>query len=149
MAIAAAMSAHERSSFDPSPTPLLCNAEGTLNRQPKRHSIGRRASGFWLHNIIDERLTLLILLSIFSQKVVWKVSLSDIDANFRAEFAAVTGAAPNLRLLPWLPQNDLLGHPAVVAFLSHGGIHSMYEAIYHAVPMVMVPLTADQFDNAR
>ena len=77
------------------------------------------------------------------------MSPSDVDAASSSEFAAVTGAAPNLRLLPWLPQNDLLGHPAVTAFLSHGGIHSMYEAIYHGVPMVVVPLTADQFDNAR
>ena len=57
--------------------------------------------------------------------MVWKVSPLDIDADSRAEFAAVTGAAPNLRLLPWMPQNDLLGHPTVTAFLSHGGIHSM------------------------
>ena len=52
-------------------------------------------------------------------------------------------------MVPWLPQNDLLGHPVTHAFFTHGGIHSMYEAIYHAVPMVVMPLGADQPDNAR
>ena len=77
------------------------------------------------------------------------MSPTDVDAASSAEFAAATAGAPNLRVLTWLPQNDLLGHPAVVAFLSHAGIHSMYEAIYHATPLVVVPLGADQFENAR
>jgi len=57
--------------------------------------------------------------------------------------------AEDLHVVPWLPQNDLLGHPATRAFLTHGGIHSLYEAVYHAVPMVVVPIGADQPDNAR
>lgn len=85
-----------------------------------------------------------------AQRVVWKVVDDDIDSTAaRAKFAAVTAAALNVRIQPWLPQQDLLGHPGVKAFLTHGGIHSMYEGIYHAVPMVLMPLAADQFDNAR
>ena len=57
--------------------------------------------------------------------------------------------AEDLHVVPWLPQNDLLGHPATAAFPTHGGIHSLYEAVYHAVPMVVVPIGADQPDNAR
>ena len=57
--------------------------------------------------------------------------------------------AKNLHVVPWLPQNDLLGHPATRVFFTHGGIHSMYEAVYHGVPMVVMPLGADQPDNAR
>ena len=49
----------------------------------------------------------------------------------------------------WLPQQDLLGHPAVKLGLSHGGIHSMYEALWYSKPMVLVPIATDQFDNAR
>ena len=52
-------------------------------------------------------------------------------------------------MLPWIPQQDLLGHPAVKAFLTHGGIHSIYEALFHGQPMVIMPLGIDQFDNAR
>ncbi len=84
-----------------------------------------------------------------AQRVVWKVDASDLDAATRAELQSAVAAAGNVAVRPWLPQQDLLGHPAVKVFLTHGGIHSMYEAIYHGVPTVVVPLAADQADNAR
>ena len=31
----------------------------------------------------------------------------------------------------WMPQNDVLGHPRVKAFLSHCGTNSMYEVLTH------------------
>ncbi|XP_041956406.1 UDP-glucuronosyltransferase 2A1-like isoform X3 [Alosa sapidissima] len=55
--------------------------------------------------------------------------------------------APNTRLYEWIPQNDLLGHPKTRAFVTHGGTNGLYEAIYHGVPMVGIPLFADQPDN--
>uniref|UniRef100_A0A4W3HPA1 UDP-glucuronosyltransferase n=1 Tax=Callorhinchus milii TaxID=7868 RepID=A0A4W3HPA1_CALMI len=55
--------------------------------------------------------------------------------------------APNTKLIDWMPQNDLLGHPKIRAFISHGGINGIYEAICNGVPMVMVPLFGDQPDN--
>ena len=66
-----------------------------------------------------------------------------------AVFDAFDRCAGNIRVQQWLPQQDLLGHPAVKLFLSHGGIHSMYEARWHSKPMVLVPIATDQFDNAR
>uniref|UniRef100_A0A8D1C9Q6 UDP-glucuronosyltransferase n=1 Tax=Sus scrofa TaxID=9823 RepID=A0A8D1C9Q6_PIG len=54
---------------------------------------------------------------------------------------------PNTRLYDWIPQNDLLGHPKTKAFITHGGTNGIYEAIYHGVPMVGIPLFADQPDN--
>ncbi|XP_062382594.1 UDP-glucuronosyltransferase 2C1-like [Sardina pilchardus] len=53
----------------------------------------------------------------------------------------------NTLLVPWMPQNDLLGHPKVRAFVAHGGTNGIYEAIYHGVPIVGVPLLFDQFEN--
>ncbi|XP_036389462.1 UDP-glucuronosyltransferase 2C1-like [Megalops cyprinoides] len=53
----------------------------------------------------------------------------------------------NTLLLDWLPQNDLLGHPKTRAFVTHGGTNGIYEAIYHGVPIVGLPLIFDQFDN--
>jgi glucuronosyltransferase len=50
-------------------------------------------------------------------------------------------------LVKWLPQNDLLGHPKVKAFVAHGGTNGIYEAIYHKVPIVGIPLLFDQFEN--
>lgn len=53
----------------------------------------------------------------------------------------------NTLLLEWLPQSDLLGHPKTRAFVAHGGTNGLYEAIYHSVPVVGLPLLFDQFDN--
>ncbi|XP_008827674.1 UDP-glucuronosyltransferase 2A1 isoform X4 [Nannospalax galili] len=53
----------------------------------------------------------------------------------------------NTRLFDWIPQNDLLGHPKTRAFITHGGTNGIYEAIYHGIPMVGVPMFADQPDN--
>ncbi|XP_022523954.2 UDP-glucuronosyltransferase 1A1 isoform X2 [Astyanax mexicanus] len=55
----------------------------------------------------------------------------------------------NVKLMKWLPQNDLLGHPKARAFITHGGTHGIYEGICHGVPMVMLPLFGDQGDNVH
>ncbi|BFZ24704.1 hypothetical protein BsWGS_27743 [Bradybaena similaris] len=49
----------------------------------------------------------------------------------------------------WLPVNDLLGHKNVKLFISHSGGNSMYEALYHAVPTVCIPIFYDQHPNAE
>ncbi|XP_074404977.1 UDP-glucuronosyltransferase 1A1 isoform X14 [Zonotrichia albicollis] len=69
-------------------------------------------------------------------------------------FWRYTGQAPpnlpkNVKLVKWLPQNDLLAHPKTRAFITHGGSHGVYEGICNAVPMVLMPLFGDQMDNAK
>lgn len=70
------------------------------------------------------------------QKVVWR---------YIGERPATLGN--NTLLVDWFPQNDLLGHPKTRTFVAHGGTNGMYEAIYHGVPIVGLPLLFDQFDN--
>ena len=53
-----------------------------------------------------------------------------------------------VRTTKWAPQNDVLAHPSIRAFVTHGGANSLYEAAYHAVPIVSIPIFADQHDNA-
>ena len=61
------------------------------------------------------------------------------------------GALPdppgNVRVERWVPQQDVLGHAA--AAVVHGGSGSTLGAVAAGVPLVVVPLFADQPHNAR
>ncbi|XP_069839225.1 UDP-glucuronosyltransferase 1A1-like isoform X5 [Dendropsophus ebraccatus] len=72
------------------------------------------------------------------QTVIWRYT-GKVPSNL----------ANNTHLVKWLPQNDLLAHPKVRAFITHAGSHGIYEGICNAVPMVMLPLFGDQMDNAK
>ncbi|XP_063067064.1 UDP-glucuronosyltransferase 2A1-like isoform X1 [Engraulis encrasicolus] len=93
--------------------------------------------GSMIKNLTMERAnTIASALGQIPQKVFWRYS------GVKPETLA-----PNTRLYDWLPQNDLLGHQKTKAFITHGGTNGLYEAIYHGVPMVGIPLFADQPDN--
>ncbi|KTG41751.1 hypothetical protein cypCar_00023841 [Cyprinus carpio] len=70
------------------------------------------------------------------QKVVWR---------FIGERPSSLGN--NTLLLKWIPQNDLLGYPKTRAFMAHWGTNGLYEAIYHGVPVLGLPLLFNQLDN--
>lgn len=70
------------------------------------------------------------------QKVIWRHAGEKPD-----------NLGNNTLLLKWLPQNDLLGHPKIKAFVSHGGTNGIYESIYHGVPIVGLPLMFEQPEN--
>ena len=55
----------------------------------------------------------------------------------------------NVKLFSWLPQNDILGHPKVKLFITHGGNNGQLESLFHAVPMLTIPFTGDQHYNAE
>ncbi|XP_077606199.1 UDP-glucuronosyltransferase 2A3 isoform X3 [Crocuta crocuta] len=93
--------------------------------------------GSMVKNLTDEKANLIAsALAQIPQKVLWR---------YKGKKPATLGA--NTQLYDWIPQNDLLGHPKTKAFITHGGTNGIYEAIYHGVPMVGVPMFADQPDN--
>ncbi|XP_051806456.1 UDP-glucuronosyltransferase 2A1-like isoform X3 [Acanthochromis polyacanthus] len=93
--------------------------------------------GSMIKNITTEKANMIAAgLAQIPQKVLWRYS---------GEKPKTLG--PNTKLYDWIPQNDLLGHPKTRAFITHGGTNGIYEAIYHGVPMVGIPLFADQPDN--
>ena len=54
----------------------------------------------------------------------------------------------NVMFLPWSPQNDLLGHRNTRVFVTHCGINAQFEALFHGVPIVGIPVFGDQYYNA-
>ncbi|XP_073477274.1 UDP-glucuronosyltransferase 3A1-like [Aquarana catesbeiana] len=73
------------------------------------------------------------------QKVIWSYQ--------RSKWPQEVEIAPNLKIMDWVSQNDLLGHPKLRLFVTHGGMNSLMEAVYHGVPVLGIPLLGDQKEN--
>uniref|UniRef100_A0A383VEK4 Glycosyltransferase n=1 Tax=Tetradesmus obliquus TaxID=3088 RepID=A0A383VEK4_TETOB len=56
---------------------------------------------------------------------------------------------PNVLISSWVPQPAVLGHPAVKAFVSHGGQNSTNEGLTAGKPILCMPFGADQPINAQ
>ncbi|XP_043489516.1 UDP-glucosyltransferase 2-like [Polistes fuscatus] len=65
-------------------------------------------------------------------KVVWK---------FKGNFAKISN---NIYTAEWLPQQNILAHPNLKLFVYQGGVQSTEEAIHFGVPLVGIPVAADQ-----
>ncbi|XP_052591910.1 UDP-glucuronosyltransferase 2A3-like [Peromyscus californicus insignis] len=101
------------------------------------HGVVVFSLGSMVKNLTEEKANLIAsALAQIPQKVLWRYS---------GKKPATLGS--NTRLFSWIPQNDLLGHPKTRAFVTHGGTNGLYEAIYHGIPMVGLPIFADQPDN--
>lgn len=72
------------------------------------------------------------------EKVLWKW-----------EDDVLPGQPENVKLSKWLPQQDILAHPNVKLFITHGGLLSTTETLYHGVPVLSIPVTGDQKLNAQ
>ncbi|XP_008838565.2 UDP-glucuronosyltransferase 2B1-like [Nannospalax galili] len=136
------------------PRPLLPNFEfvGGLHCKPAKplpkeiedfvqssgeHGVVVFTLGSMVSNMTEERANVVAsALAQIPQKVLWRFDGKKPDT-----------LGSNTRLYKWIPQNDLLGHPKTKAFIAHGGANGMYEAIYHGIPVVGIPLFADQPDN--
>ncbi|XP_028128387.1 UDP-glycosyltransferase UGT5 isoform X2 [Diabrotica virgifera virgifera] len=81
-----------------------------------------------------------MFLKVFSQlkyTVIWKWENDTME-----------GLPSNVKLHKWLPQFDLLCHPNLKLFITHGGLLGGQEAVYCGVPMLILPQFADQHLNA-
>lgn len=63
------------------------------------------------------------------------MSFCDLDAN-------------KVKVVPWIPQNDLLGHKNLKLLITHGGLNRLVESINPRKPMLVFPLALDQPYNA-
>jgi UDP:flavonoid glycosyltransferase YjiC (YdhE family) len=67
-------------------------------------------------------------------RVLWKFEAS-VDEN---------ELPSNVKISDWFPQQDVLGHEKLLAFVSHGGALSTLETVFHGVPAVLIPVCFDQ-----
>ncbi|XP_065059184.1 UDP-glucuronosyltransferase 1-6-like [Rhopilema esculentum] len=54
----------------------------------------------------------------------------------------------NVYIYDWIPQQHLLQHKKTKLFVTHCGLNSLYEALYHNTQVLCVPLFGEQFDSA-
>ncbi|KAL6909928.1 hypothetical protein ACP4OV_001587 [Aristida adscensionis] len=77
---------------------------------------------------------------------VWAAATAALPDGFEGRAAA---AGTGLVLRGWAPQVAVLQHRAVGCFVTHCGWNSLLEAAAAGVPMLVWPMAADQFFNAR
>ncbi|XP_066262698.1 UDP-glycosyltransferase UGT5-like [Euwallacea similis] len=70
------------------------------------------------------------------QKVLWKFE-EDLP-----------GKPKNVLIQKWFPQQDVLAHKNIKLFITHGGLLSTTETVYHGVPILALPVFGDQDGNA-
>ncbi|KAG4077629.1 hypothetical protein HA402_008889 [Bradysia odoriphaga] len=83
-----------------------------------------------------------MILNAFEQigrRVLWKYDDDETIQN----------VPKNVMIRKWMPQNDILAHPNVILFISHGGMFGHFEALYRGVPLIIIPFFGDQFRNAK
>ncbi|XP_043256096.1 uncharacterized protein LOC122399462 [Colletes gigas] len=86
------------------------------------------------------RETLQVFLDVFAKlpyKVVWK---------FEKELPE---KPDNVFIGPWFPQQSILAHPNIKMFIYQGGLQSSEEAVHFTVPLLGLPVLADQDYQVR
>lgn len=84
----------------------------------------------------EQRKVFVNVFSRLRQRILWKW-----------ENGTMEGAPDNVRMSKWVPQQDILAHPKIKLFITHGGLLSTQEAVYHGVPLVGLPIFAGEFSQ--
>nr|QPA18377.1 UDP-gluconosyltransferase [Trialeurodes vaporariorum] len=72
------------------------------------------------------------------QRVLWKY-----------ENETLADQPPNVMISSWIPQRDVLEHPNVKLFITHGGMLGLSEAVFCGVPILGIPMFGDQPSNVQ
>ncbi|XP_021956809.1 UDP-glucuronosyltransferase 1-7C [Folsomia candida] len=72
-------------------------------------------------------------------KILWKIDIAEPLKDLPA----------HIYTAKWMPQQDILAHPKIRAFITHGGLLGIQEAICNGVPLIAFPVFAEQDYNAN
>ncbi|XP_065333889.1 UDP-glycosyltransferase UGT5-like [Cloeon dipterum] len=90
-------------------------------------------------NMDPERLhTLTKAMAAINYPILWRWDTTDVP-----------NLPKNVKILPWIPQRDVLAHKNLRLFVTHGGLLSTQEATYEGVPRLVMPFFGDQQSNAQ
>jgi len=82
---------------------------------------------------VEKREALVKSFGKLKQKVLWKYENETLPEN-----------PGNIKIGSWFPQRDILAHPNVKLFITHGGLLGTTEAIVEGVPILGIPIFGDQ-----
>ncbi|XP_053684618.1 UDP-glycosyltransferase UGT5-like [Sabethes cyaneus] len=82
---------------------------------------------------VEKRNAFIKAFSKLKENVLWKY-----------ENTSLPDKPKNVLIKQWMPQNDILAHPKVKLFVTHGGLLGSTEALYHGKPLMGVPIYGDQ-----
>ena len=118
--------------------PLPDDLELFMSRS--NHGVVMLSFGSMMDSIPKKQSTIIFeAVADLKQHIIMKIS-SDVPDKISQN--------SKIKIMKWLPQNDLLAHPNLKVFISHAGINSFIEALSHGVPILAIPLFGDQFRNA-
>lgn len=87
---------------------------------------------------IEKREAFIKTFKRLKQKVIWKY-----------ENETLPNKPDNVMISKWIPQRDILAHPNIKLFITHGGLLSTSEAIYEGVSLLAIPIFGDQKLNMK
>ena len=108
------------------PNPLPKNIKGILDNA--KHGVIYFSMGSAIQSKlfpVEKRDALIKTFANLKQQVIWKWESDDLP-----------GKSDNIFIQKWMPQSDILAHPNVRLFITHGGLLGTTEAIFHGVPVI-------------
>ena len=137
--------------LQPTP-PALSTAQdvpGQVLIRPTEDAPDSAEAPTWLQELGERRLVYLTLGTVFHRTRLLLDVLLEALANEDVDVVLTYGAQPpppnlpsNVRAAPYIPQRLIL--PLCSAVVCHAGRGSVMGALAHGVPLVLVPMTADQ-----
>ncbi|XP_069965756.1 UDP-glycosyltransferase UGT5-like isoform X2 [Bactrocera oleae] len=118
-------------------SPLPADLERFINES--KHGVIYFSMGSYLRSKflpLEKRKAILETFRGLKQRILWKFEDPQLE-----------GKPDNVYISEWFPQDDILAHPNVKFFITHGGLLSTTESIYHGKPFIGIPIFADQFLN--